>query len=110
VDDAWATFEVWDTGIGIAREHLEVIFSPFWQVEQRTTRQYGGTGLGLSVVRRLAQLLGGTVEVSSELGNGSRFTVRIPRELPEAHAHSTQLSAAPSPSRPHHDRDRAEPP
>jgi signal transduction histidine kinase len=105
VEGEWVTFGVWDTGIGIAKEHLSVIFSPFWQVEQRATRQYGGTGLGLSVVRRLAQLLGGTVEVESELRVGSRFTVRIPRELPGAHP--TALSAAPSPRPP---RDPAAPP
>jgi signal transduction histidine kinase len=109
VDDGWATFEVWDTGIGIAREHLDVIFSPFWQVEQRATRQYGGTGLGLSVVRRLAQLLGGTVDVASELGAGSRFTVRIPRELPDAPAPHAPLSEAPPPQ-PRRDRDPAGPP
>ena len=76
-------FEVADTGIGIPAEHLEHIFDPFWQVEQKsTTRRVGGTGLGLSVVRRLAQLLGGDVTVRSEADRGSTFTVQVPRTAP----------------------------
>ncbi|HET7459036.1 MAG TPA: GAF domain-containing sensor histidine kinase [Gemmatimonadaceae bacterium] len=71
-------YEVWDTGIGIAAEHLEHIFDPFWQVEQKVTRKAGGTGLGLSVVRHLARLLGGDVRVESEEGRGTRFTVSLP--------------------------------
>ncbi|HET7459354.1 MAG TPA: ATP-binding protein [Gemmatimonadaceae bacterium] len=72
-------FEVADTGIGIPAEHLDHIFDPFWQVEQKATRRVGGTGLGLSVVRRLAQLLGGDVMVRSEAERGSVFTVVVPR-------------------------------
>jgi PAS domain S-box-containing protein len=74
---------VWDTGIGVAPEHLDRIFDPFWQVEQPRTRRSGGTGLGLSVTRHLARLLGGDVYVTSQLGEGSRFTVRLP-DLPAA--------------------------
>ncbi len=73
-----AVFRVSDTGPGIAAEHLEKVFDPFWQVQAGTTRTAGGTGLGLSVTRRLARLLGGDVEVASELGRGSTFTVRLP--------------------------------
>jgi signal transduction histidine kinase/PAS domain-containing protein len=67
-----------DTGIGIAPEHLERIFDPFWQVEQPRTRRAGGTGLGLSVTRHLARLLGGDVEVTSRLGEGSTFSLFLP--------------------------------
>jgi signal transduction histidine kinase len=67
-----------DTGIGIAADHLERIFDPFWQVEQSHRRLTGGTGLGLSVTRHLARLLGGDVEVTSRLGEGSTFTVHLP--------------------------------
>ena len=74
-------FEVQDTGLGIARENLKLIFDPFWQVTQNTTRAAGGSGLGLSVTRRLAELLGGTVIVDSELGLGSTFRVTLPRAL-----------------------------
>ncbi len=70
--------EVRDTGIGIAAPNLEHVFDPFWQVEQVHTRRVGGSGLGLSVCRRLARLLGGDVTVASTLGVGSTFTVRIP--------------------------------
>ncbi|HEU6451832.1 MAG TPA: ATP-binding protein [Gemmatimonadaceae bacterium] len=73
-----ARVRVWDTGIGIASDHLERIFDPFWQVEQAHTRHTGGTGLGLSVTRHLARLLGGDVEVTSRLGEGSTFTVYLP--------------------------------
>jgi signal transduction histidine kinase len=77
-DDA-VSFQVRDTGIGIAAEHLERIFDPFWQVEASTTRTAPGTGLGLAVTRRLARLLGGEVTVQSALGEGSTFTLRLPR-------------------------------
>jgi signal transduction histidine kinase/PAS domain-containing protein len=73
-----ARVRVWDTGIGIASNHLERVFDPFWQVEQAHTRHTGGTGLGLSVTRHLARLLGGDVEVTSRLGEGSTFTVYLP--------------------------------
>jgi PAS domain S-box-containing protein len=76
--------EVRDTGIGIPAEHLERIFEPFWQVDGSRTRLVGGTGLGLGVVRQLAQRLGGDVRVESEVGRGSRFVVTLPLEGPAA--------------------------
>ena len=68
---------------GFRSEHTEHIFHPFWQAEQQDTRRTGGTGLGLSVTRHLARLLGGDVEVESVPGEGSRFTVTLPRETAE---------------------------
>jgi signal transduction histidine kinase len=70
---------VHDTGIGIAADHLDRVFEPFWQVEQTASRRVGGTGLGLSVTRRLAKLLGGDVTVESTKGEGSSFILRLPR-------------------------------
>jgi signal transduction histidine kinase len=75
-------FEVADSGRGIAPEHLELVFEPFWQEDQNPTRAAPGTGLGLSVVRQLARLLGGDVHVRSELGVGTTFTVEIPLRAP----------------------------
>jgi signal transduction histidine kinase len=73
-----AVIRVLDTGVGIAEQHLEQIFEPFWQVDPDQRMREGGTGLGLSVVRRLVQLLGGEVSVESRLGEGSTFTVTLP--------------------------------
>jgi signal transduction histidine kinase len=81
-EGATVQFEVRDTGIGIAQENLGRVFDPFWQVDQNATRRVGGTGLGLSVSRRLAHLLGGEVSVGSELARGSVFRVRVPVEAP----------------------------
>ncbi len=72
------TFVVRDTGIGIAHEHLNKVFDAFWQVDQSATRQVGGTGLGLSVARRLTRLLGGDVSVDSVTGEGTTFRVELP--------------------------------
>lgn len=77
-----AVFHVRDTGPGIRPEHLERIFEPFWQVDTTQRATNGGTGLGLSVVRRLVRLLGGDVTVESEVGRGSTFSVRLPPRIP----------------------------
>lgn len=78
-EDRCVVFEVEDTGPGIPAVHHKRIFEPFWQVDGGTTRKAGGTGLGLSVTRRLARLLGGDVIVESEVGKGSLFRVRLPK-------------------------------
>jgi signal transduction histidine kinase/ActR/RegA family two-component response regulator len=73
-------FVVWDTGIGIASENLPRLFQPFTQLDSRLAREYEGTGLGLALVKRLAQLHDGQVTVESEgaVGKGSRFTLSLP--------------------------------
>jgi len=70
--------EVRDQGIGIAPERQAAVFQPFEQADSSTTRTYGGTGLGLTIVRSLAELLGGSVSLDSALGAGSCFRVRLP--------------------------------
>jgi signal transduction histidine kinase len=75
-----AVVEVRDTGIGIAPELLEQIWEPFWQAEDPLVRRAGGTGLGLSLVRRLSSLVGGDVTVDSRPGEGSTFTLRLPAQ------------------------------
>ena len=71
-------FDIEDTGIGIPQDKQEAIFGAFTQADGNTTRKYGGTGLGLAVTKQLAELLGGEVTVSSEVGKGSTFSLTIP--------------------------------
>ena len=71
-------FSVCDTGPGIASDDLPYLFRPFTQLDSGLTRRHGGTGLGLYISRQLAQILGGRIEVESELGKGSTFTLVIP--------------------------------
>jgi signal transduction histidine kinase len=83
----WLRFIVKDTGIGMSGEHLGRIFQDFTQAEESTSRRYGGTGLGLSLSRRLCQLLGGTLNVESASGKGSTFTLELPApQVPEGGA------------------------
>jgi signal transduction histidine kinase len=77
----WLSLDVEDTGIGIASQHLDRIFDPFAQADASTTRRFGGTGLGTTITRQLAELMGGTISVRSTVGVGTTFTVRLP--LPE---------------------------
>jgi len=74
------SFEIADTGIGIPPDSMDRIFEEFRQADESTTRQYGGTGLGLTISRKMAELIGGTLTVSSEPGSGSTFTLTIPYE------------------------------
>jgi len=74
--------EIADTGVGIAAENFEDVFEPFWQAEQTATRKTGGTGLGLSVTRKLARLLGGDVTVVSRMGAGTTFLLTLPMKAP----------------------------
>jgi signal transduction histidine kinase len=72
------TFSVRDTGIGIAADKQKLLFQPFQQVDSERTRKFGGTGLGLNISMRLAEMMGGTISLTSEEGRGSEFTLTIP--------------------------------
>ena len=89
--------EVADTGIGIPADKLEAIFQPFVQADASITRRFGGTGLGLAISRRLAELMGGTLEAASVEGKGSRFVLRLPVALSDGPA-ATGADAAVAPS------------
>ena len=77
-EPGWVKFAVTDTGIGIAREHLGSLFRDFVQVDSRIQRRVQGVGLGLALSKRLAELLGGSVGVESELRQGSIFYAILP--------------------------------
>ncbi len=77
-DIDWITFQVVDQGIGMTAEQLRKLFQPFTQADASTTRKYGGTGLGLTITHRFAQMMGGNITVDSQFGYGSTFTVRLP--------------------------------
>jgi signal transduction histidine kinase len=78
VDANHVEFAVADTGIGIAKDHLPALFTDFVQIDTRIQKRLRGTGLGLSLAKKFAELLGGSVAVSSDVGRGSRFSVVIP--------------------------------
>jgi len=78
---SWMVFEVSDTGIGMTAEQQSNLFEAFTQADVSTTRKYGGTGLGLTISKHFAEMMGGNIIVTSELGKGSTFTVRLPIEI-----------------------------
>jgi len=80
-DNGSLKLTVSDTGIGMKKEALDLIFDEFRQADMSSTRRYGGTGLGLAIVRRFINLLGGEIAVESEEGQGSKFTITMPMEL-----------------------------
>lgn len=90
VDNGCIEFSVSDTGIGIAPEAQEAIFAAFTQEHSGINRQFGGTGLGLTICRRLAELLGGDLSLTSEVGKGSTFSVRIPLQADSTEVDSGQ--------------------
>jgi signal transduction histidine kinase/DNA-binding NarL/FixJ family response regulator/HPt (histidine-containing phosphotransfer) domain-containing protein len=91
----WYRISVRDSGIGIPEERLPQLFEPFTQGDPSMARQYGGTGLGLAITRRLCALMGGTIEVSSRVGDGSCFSLTLPLE-----ADPTSGSTSPGPALP----------
>lgn len=85
-DGAWVAIAVEDTGIGIRPEDQAIIYEPLRQVDGSSVREYGGTGVGLALVKRLAELQGGFIWVASEVGKGSTFTLLFPQATDAAEA------------------------
>jgi two-component system capsular synthesis sensor histidine kinase RcsC len=77
-DDRYWTLQVKDTGIGIPEETLTPIFEPFRRADESTRREYGGVGLGLAIVKQLVSAMNGSINVESEVGRGSTFTIVLP--------------------------------
>ena len=90
----WITIAVRDTGIGISRGNLRKLFQNFNQAEAWTQTKYGGTGLGLSLTQKLCRLMGGDVEVESELGRGSCFRIHLPASLVTSVQHRAEVDMA----------------
>ncbi len=91
IDDDTLVFAVEDTGVGIGPDDVKRLFQPFTQVDESFTRRAGGTGLGLVITQRLAELMGGGVTLTSEAGQGSVFTLRVPIEIAPAEADAPDL-------------------
>jgi signal transduction histidine kinase len=77
-NEKWVVFNVSDDGIGMTEEQQKKLFQPFTQADASTTRQYGGTGLGLTITKKFTEMMGGCIKLDSELGQGSTFTISLP--------------------------------
>lgn len=90
----WINFEVIDTGIGLSPTQINQIFESFTQADVSTTRQYGGTGLGLAITRKFCQMLGGEISVESVEGEGTTFSMVLPRKAQQLEEENEQPGAS----------------
>lgn len=88
-DDGQAVFEVEDTGIGMEPETMETVFEPFRQASEGLTREYDGSGVGLAVTKKVIEEMNGSLHIETEPGEGTRFTVRLPKFMGEPSANGT---------------------
>jgi signal transduction histidine kinase/DNA-binding response OmpR family regulator len=98
-DSDWITLSVTDTGIGIKGESLEHVFEEFSQADDSTSRDYGGTGLGLPISRRFCRMMGGDISVTSEYGVGSTFTIELPAQVDALEAAKASAKSDPRPAK-----------
>ena len=89
----WLCYHVKDSGIGMTPEQARKVFEAFTQADASTTRRYGGTGLGLTISRKFCELMGGAILVESELGKGTTFTIRLPRDVTPEHKETSPRRA-----------------
>jgi signal transduction histidine kinase/DNA-binding response OmpR family regulator len=98
--ESWVHMSVSDSGIGIAADKIDHVFEEFSQADDSTTRNYGGTGLGLPISRRFCQMMGGDIRVTSTVGRGSTFTIELPLVVEEVRPDSAASTESPSPVTP----------
>ena len=79
--EEWIIFKVSDTGIGMSSEQIGKVFQAFTQADESATRRYGGSGLGLAITKKFCQMMGGDIQVESQLGKGSIFTIKLPAAI-----------------------------
>jgi len=90
----WIQFEIEDSGIGMTKQQVDKLFQAFTQADVSTTRKYGRTGLGLTISKKLCQMMGGNIKVESEFGKGSNFIIELPLKVDSNVSNQLEMSQA----------------